>query len=251
MRLTLTFLLIAIVAFNVFALAQEHAAGHAWTYEGAEGPTHWGDLKTDYATCKVGKQQSPIDIKGAQKATLPAIQFDYKPAALHIIDNGHTIQVNYPEGSSITVGGKQYKLQQFHFHHPSEEAIAGKHQDMVAHLVHADAQGNLAVVAVLLSPGTANDLVNQLWKNIPKEKEKESAPANVQINVSNLLPSDRGYYTFTGSLTTPPCSENVKWFVLKSPTTLSNAEIAQFGKVYPHNARPTQPLNGRVIQESN
>jgi carbonic anhydrase len=251
MRLTLTFLLIALVTFNVLAFAQEHAAGHEWAYEGAEGPKHWGDIKTEYATCKVGKQQSPVDIKGAQKATLPAIQFNYQPVALHIIDNGHTIQVNYPPGSTISVGGKQYQLQQFHFHKPSEEAIAGKHQDMVAHLVHADAEGNLAVVAVLLSQGNSNEQVDELWKNLPKEKEKESTPANVTINAFKLLPIDRSYYTFSGSLTTPPCSEKVTWFVLKSPTTVSKSEIDQFGKIYPHNARPTQPLNGRMIQESN
>jgi carbonic anhydrase len=252
MRRCYTFLLFLIIALPALSNAQAHDAGHAWTYKGAEGPSHWGDLKSEYATCKlgIGKHQSPIDIRSAQVADLPAIQFDYKPAPLHIIDNGHTIQVNYPVGSSIQVGNKQYALKQFHFHRPSEELIDGKRHDMVAHLVHADSDGNVAVVAVLFSKSTANALVDQLWKNLPAEKEKESIVDNVQINVADLLPSDHGYYTYTGSLTTPPCSENVTWFVLKSASSLSASEIKQFGKIYPLNARPVQPLNDRVIQQT-
>ena len=250
MRLRHPFLLALVVAATAFLSAQEKATSHAWTYEGNEGPSHWGDLKAEYATCKIGKHQSPIDIRRAQKADLPAIQFDYQPAALRIIDNGHTIQINYPEGSSIRVGEKQYQLKQFHFHKPSEEAINGKHHDMVAHLVHSDADGNLAVVAVLLSKGKGNELIDQLWKNLPKEKEKESILDNVQINVASLLPSDHGYYTFPGSLTTPPCSENVTWYVLKSPMAISGSEIGKFGSIYPHNARPVQPVNDRVLQET-
>jgi carbonic anhydrase len=141
-------------------------------------------------------------------------------------------------------------LKQFHFHHPSEEEIDGKRHDMVAHLVHADQDGNLAVVAVLLEKGQASPLLDELWKSVPPQKEKEVAVDNVQINAADLLPSDHGYYTFTGSLTTPPCSENVTWFVLKSPNTLSEAELSQFAKLYPHNARPVQPLNDRSVQES-
>jgi len=230
--------------------AKEHSAGHAWTYSGADGPAHWGDLKSDDATCKLGKHQSPIDIRKPQKADLPAIQFDYKPTPLHIIDNGHTIQVNYASGSFIRVGDKEYQLKQFHFHRPSEEEIDGKRHDMVAHLVHADQDGNLAVVAVLLEKGQASPLLDELWKSVPAQKEKEVAVDNVQINAADLLPSDHSYYTFTGSLTTPPCSENVTWFVLKSVNALSEAELSQFAKLYPHNARPVQPLNDRIVKES-
>jgi carbonic anhydrase len=250
MRLPNPVLLALILVTTASLLAQEHTAAHAWTYKGADGPSHWGDLKPEYATCKIGKHESPIDIRNPQKADLPAIQFNYRPTPLHIIDNGHTVQINYAPGSSIQVGAKHYELKQFHFHRPSEEEVNGKRHDMVAHLVHADADGNVAVVAVLLSKGNANALLAQLWKNLPGEKEKESTLDNIQINAADLLPSDHGYYTFSGSLTTPPCSENVTWFVLKTPTSISAAEIGQFAKIYAHNARPVQPLNDRVVQET-
>jgi carbonic anhydrase len=134
------------------ACAQEHKSGH-WGYEGEDGPSHWGDLNPDYALCKNGHHQSPIDIRNPQEADLPAIRFDYKDSPLDIVDNGHTIMINYGTGSSIRVGGKQYTLKQFHFHRPYEERINGKSYDMVVHLVHADQEGNLAVVAVLLERG--------------------------------------------------------------------------------------------------
>jgi carbonic anhydrase len=203
------------------------------------------------ATCGVGKTQSPIDIEDAvaKKSDLPAIAFDYKPSPLKIIDNGHTIQVDYAPGSSITVQGKQYDLVQFHFHKPSEEKINGKTYDMVAHLVHRDRDGNLAVVAVLLQAGSANGLIDTLWNNIPKEKGKQSAVQGVVVNAADLLPANKAaYYTFSGSLTTPPCSEGVTWFVLKTPTSISKDEVTHFGHLYPMNARPTQPLNDREIR---
>jgi carbonic anhydrase len=158
--------------------------------------------------------------------------------------------VTYAAGSSIRVGDKQYALKQFHFHRPSEERINGKSHDMVVHLVHADPDGNLAVVAVLLDAGGDNALVRELWKDLPKEKGTEQKLDSVRINAANLLPSNRGYYTFTGSLTTPPCSENVTWFVLKHPTTVTTGEIERFSALYRHDARPTQPVYGREILES-
>jgi carbonic anhydrase len=184
------------------------------------------------------------------KTELPPIQFDYKPSALRIIDNGHTIMVSYDAGSSIRVGAVQYQLKQFHFHRPSEESIHGKTSDMVAHLVHADAEGHLAVVAVLLAHGKENALIRELWKHIPKEKGKETLVEDVKISVADLLPKDRGYYTFEGSLTTPPCSEGVTWFVLKQPVPISTDEVAEFSKVYARNARPVQALDGRVVRET-
>jgi len=150
----------------------------------------------------------------------------------------------------MSVAGKRYALKQFHFHRPSEEKINGKSYEMVVHLVHADQEGKLAVVAVLLQKGGDNPLVHRLWINLPKEKEKEEVLDSVQIDVNELLPADRGYYSFSGSLTTPPCSENVTWFVLKHPVTVSTAEIEQFSKLYQHNVRPTQPLYDRVVLES-
>jgi len=238
------------VALAVLCAAQEHHPEHTWDYGDALGPSHWGDLKPEFATCKNGHHQSPIDIRNPKKAALPPIHFDYKPSPLHIIDNGHTIMVNYSPGSFISVGDKKYTLKQFHFHRPSEEKINGKSFDMTVHLVHADSSGKLAVVAVLLQEGKDNPLVHELWSDLPKEKEKEERLDDIQIDVSRLLPSDRSYYTFSGSLTTPPCSENVKWFVLKHPTTISAEEIRQFSRLYRNDARPTQPLYDRVVLES-
>lgn len=239
-----TLCMVTALGFGAFARAE---GGH-WTYKDHGGPSEWGSLSADFATCKTGKLQSPIDIRGAKAADLPAIRFDYKPSALKIIDNGHTIQVNYAPGSSIDVGGARYELVQFHFHRPSEEKIDGKSFPMVAHLVHKNSAGKLAVVAVLLDKGGASETIDSLWKNIPREKEKETAVANTTLDVTKLLPENRDYYTFQGSLTTPPCGEGVTWLVLKSPLKIADAQIAAFGKIYPLNARPVQPLNGRTIQ---
>jgi len=236
--------MIPTLSLATVALADEHH----WAYRGHGGPSEWGSLDPEFGTCKLGKLQSPIDIRGAKAADLPAIKFDYKPSALKIIDNGHTIQVNYAPGSSIDVGGVRYELLQFHFHRPSEEKIDGKAHAMVAHLVHKNSAGKLAVVAVLLDQGGASELIDSLWKNLPKEKEKENVADNVTVDVAKLLPENKGYYTFQGSLTTPPCSEDVTWFVLKSPLKIADSQIAAFAKIYPLNARPVQPLNGRIIQ---
>jgi len=243
-------LAVALLTFGAAAFALE---GHPhWSYGGDTGPAQWGSLEEDYSPCSLGKTQSPIDIRDeiAKKADLPAITFDYKASPLEIIDNGHTIQINYAPGSSITVGGKRYDLVQFHFHKPSEEKINGKGFDMVAHLVHKDADGKLAVVAVLLEAGANNPFIKTLWDNLPKEKDAKTAVDAVKIDVADLLPKNRAYYTFAGSLTTPPCSEGVTWFVLKHPSTVSKDEVARFASVYPMNARPTQPLNGRDVRVS-
>ena len=234
------------------ALAADHGGGHHWTYAGETGPTHWAKMEKEFQSCGLGKHQSPIDIhtKQAKAADLPAIKFDYQPSPLKIIDNGHTVQVNYAPGSSIDVGGSKYELVQFHFHKPSEERLDGKSYDMVAHLVHKDAAGKLAVVAVPLKKGSENPLIETLWKNLPKEKEREQEAAGVTINVADLLPAKRGYYAFEGSLTTPPCSEGVRWMVLKDSSPISAGELAAFGKLYPMNARPVQPLNGREVMSS-
>jgi carbonic anhydrase len=241
---------IACIFVLAAASAQEHHPEHAWDYGEAHGPSHWGTLNPEYAACGNGHHQSPVDIRNPQKADLPSILFHYQPSPLHIIDNGHTIMVNYALGSFISVGGHEYALKQFHFHRPSEEKVNGKSYDMVVHLVHVDPDGKLAVVAVLLQQGQDNPLIGELWGDLPKEKEKEELLDQVQIDVNGILPADRGYYTYSGSLTTPPCSENVTWFVFKHPVTVSAAEIAQFSKLYRNDARPTQPLYDRVVLES-
>jgi carbonic anhydrase len=245
------FLTLSVVLEGCLALAQEaKPVENYWSYDGEEGPTHWGDLKPDYSICKLGQRQSPIDIRDAKKVSLPPIQFNYKPSAVKIINNGHTIQINYASGSFITVGDKRYELRQFHFHHPSEEHLKGKAYDMVIHLVHADSEGQLAVVAVLLRSASTNLLIQRLWENLPKTEGKEESVSAVEVNAAELLPKSLGYYTFEGSLTTPPCSEGVTWFVLNTPVEVSADQVAAFAKLYPHNARPTQLSNGRSISAS-
>lgn len=243
-------LLLVALAWAPAPLGAEPGSHPHWTYEGEHGPAHWGGMDQAYQECKIGHHQSPIDIRGAKAADLPAIEFSYQPSPLKVIDNGHTVQVTYAPGSSITVGDQKYELQQFHFHHPAEEKVNGKSYPLVVHLVHKNAEGKLAVVAVLLADGQANPFIAELWQHLPAEEGKEVAPEGVNVDASGLLPADRGYYTFTGSLTTPPCTEGVTWFVLKNPGQISKDQVAAFAKKFPHNARPVQPLNGRTIQAS-
>jgi len=239
----------------IFAVTLAHAsvafAGEAhWEYAGEHGPGHWGEMKADYAACGIGKVQSPIDIKGARKAQLPAIQFDYKDSPLNLVNNGHTVQVNFAEGSSITVDGKKYKLLQFHFHTPSEEATNGKRHAMVAHFVHKSDDGKLAVIGVLLDKGADNSAFGAAMNRMPTEAGEERSYANVRINAASMMPAKKGYYSFDGSLTTPPCSEGVKWMVMKEPVKISARQAAAFSKLYKMNARPLQTANGREILES-
>jgi carbonic anhydrase len=242
-------LLVVVAALSPrLAVAQHAEAEHAWSYEGASGPAKWGDLKSEYTVCRTGKHQSPIDIRNAKAADLPAIEFSYAPSPYRIVDNGHTVQVNVDPGSFITVGGRRYDLVQLHFHHPSEELINGQAYPMVAHLVHKDADGKLAVVALLLKTGQANPFIEALWKNMPSDVGQEHAPEGALIDLNRFLPASHGYYTFSGSLTTPPCSQDVTWFVLKRQVAISKAEVATFAAKYPHNARPVQPLNGRAVR---
>jgi len=220
-----------------------------WSYEGEGGPASWGNLRPDYATCATGKRQSPIDISDGIGVDLEPIKFDYKPSMFRIINNGHTVQVSVGRGSSITVMGRKYELQQVHFHRPSEERINGRGYDMVAHLVHKDYDGQFAVVAVLLTTGVENPLIQTFWNNLPLEVDQDLAP-DVAIDLTRLLPEKRDYYTYMGSLTTPPCTEDVLWLVLKQPQHVSPEQIEIFSRLYRNNARPVQAANNRLIKES-
>jgi carbonic anhydrase len=239
-----------ILAFLLSASFSHAQEQQHWSYEGATGPAHWADLKPDYSICKTGQEQSPIDIVNPVAEKLPPIEFHYLHSPLKLIDNGHTVQVNYAPGSYITVSEKRYELVQFHYHHPSEEAINGKHYDLVIHLVHKDAEGHLAVVAVLFNEGASNAGIKAVVEHIPTVKEKEIA-AGATVDATSLLPQTRSYYTFRGSLTTPPCSEGVTWFVLQTPSTLSNSELQTLLRLYAHNARPVQPVNARKVKAEN
>lgn len=225
-----------------------HGTDVHWAYSGDTGPDSWGRLKPEFQQCMLGKRQSPIDIRDGIPVQLDPIQFDYRPSGFRVIDNGHTVQVNVDPGNSIIVHGRRYELQQFHFHRPSEERINGRQYEMEAHLVHKDADGKLAVVAVLLDQGKAHPLVQQVWNNLPLEKGMEQA-ALTQMDLTQLLPEQRQYFTYMGSLTTPPCSEGVLWMVMKNPATISREQIGVFGKLYQMNARPVQATSGRLIKD--
>jgi carbonic anhydrase len=220
-----------------------------WPYSGESGPSHWAELDAKNAACAEGKSQSPIDIRtqDVEPTPLPKLMFDYRPGPLHIIDNGHSVQIDVEPGSMLRIGDTRYQLVQFHFHHPSEELLNGKPSEMVVHLVHRTAEGKLAVVAVLLRSGEPNATVEALWSHLPRQKEQEAVFKDVIIDPAGLLPADRSYFTYTGSLTTPPCSEGVHLVVFKSPSTVSKTELAAYAKIYPNDARPVQKLNGRRV----
>ena len=221
-----------------------------WDYAGNAGPEAWGQMQPEFSKCATGTRQSPIDIRGGIAVDLEPIRFDYRPSAFSVIDNGHTVQVNVEPGNAITITGKRYELVQFHFHRPSEERINGRQYDMVAHLVHKDVDGKLAVVAVLLDRGSAQAIVQAVWNNLPLEKGDE-VRAGTRIDLSQLLPEDRRYYTYMGSMTTPPCNEGVLWMVMKQPVPISVEQVSIFSRLYPMNARPIQQADGRLIKESN
>src|SRR5512143_407807 len=177
---------------------------HEWSYGGESGPQAWGRLQPEFSKCASGTRQSPIDIRDGIRVDLEPVQFDYQPSAFRVLDNGHTVQVNVAPGNSIEVMGRRFELTQFHFHRPSEERIEGRSFDMVAHLVHKDAGGRLAVVAVLLERGAAHPLVQSVWNNLPLEKGDEVG-ARTPLDLNQLLPKDTRYFIYMGSLTTPPC----------------------------------------------
>lgn len=229
---------------------QGHAAAGHWSYQGDAGPQSWGKLKPEFIKCTSGERQSPIDIRDGMKLQLDPVLFDYRPSAFRVIDNGHTVQVNVAGGNTIEVMGRRYSLVQFHFHRPSEERVDGRQFEMVAHLVHKDMEGRLAVVAVLLDQGSAHPLVQTVWNNLPLEKGEE-VPARAMLDLNALLPAERNYFTYMGSLTTPPCSEGVLWMVMKQPVQVSLEQIGIFARLYPMNARPIQAASGRLIKESN
>jgi carbonic anhydrase len=227
---------------------QEQHVAH-WGYVGEGAPEHWAELSPENRQCAIGTRQSPIDIREGIRVDLEKINFDYRPSNFAVLDNGHTIQVNVAPGNALQVMGRRFELLQFHFHRPSEERINGRQYDMVAHLVHKDPDGKLAVVAVLLERGRDQALIQNIWNNLPLEKGQPLAAPGL-LDMNQLLPEDRSYFTYMGSLTTPPCSEGVLWMVMRSPVQLSPNQISIFSRLYPMNARPIQAGSGRLIKES-
>jgi len=225
------------------ALAQHHH----WSYSGEGAPSHWGELDPDFAACASGKSQSPVDLPRSAKGEAKPLAFDYREGATKIFNNGHTVEVEYEPGSTLVVDGHAYELKQFHFHAPSENTIAGKHYPMEGHLVHADKDGHLAVVAVMFKEGKPNAFIETLWASMPAKESEEHVFA-APLDASGLLPAGRHYYRFAGSLTTPPCSEGVTWIVLSEPVTVSKPQLAAFTRTMGFaNNRPVQPLNARKV----
>lgn len=226
---------------------ETHAA--AWSYTGKTGPEHWGELCPAYELADTGKQQSPIEISDTVKADASALEFSYAPAKIDLVYNGHTIQENEERGSVLGIEGKQFSLKQFHFHAPSEHTLNGKHAPMEMHLVHKDETGRVAVVAIMIQEGEHNAALAPVWEYLPTEINKQKRVER-KFNAQAILPPTRDYYHYIGSFTTPPCTEDVLWYVLDTPITLSSKQIASFTKIINHNNRPIQPLNSRTVTRS-
>jgi carbonic anhydrase len=220
-----------------------------WSYEGATGPDKWGDLDPTSRVCSLGSQESPIDIVATIKAQLSPLQIAWAKQGDTIVNNGHTIQVNYAPGSTLTMGADTYTLLQFHFHRPSEHTIGGKSFPMEAHFVHRNDAGVLAVVGVLMTTDKPNAAFGKLVATMPTV-ENAQAKVDAGIDPNELLPAKRDYYFYEGSLTTPPCSEVVNWLLLTDPIEVAAADVASFAKVYPMNARSVQKLNRRFVLRS-
>jgi carbonic anhydrase len=225
------------------------AEGAHWSYGGKAGPDHWGSLSAANALCSAGSQQSPLDIAGAIKAEVPPISVDWKKEGGRIVNNGHTIQINMPAGSKLSRGDRAYELLQFHFHHPSEHLVEGRRWAMETHFVHqsADRKG-LGVLGVFLASGAANPAFARLAAAFPAAAGKEAALDGV--DPKGLLPASLAYWSYEGSLTTPPCSETVDWMMAMQPVEVAGADIAKFAALYPMNARPVLADNRRFILSS-
>lgn len=224
------------------------AEGAHWSYEGNTGPAKWGEIDNASRVCSVGVQQSPIDIKGSIDAKLPPLQFVWSKRAGTIVNNGHTIQLDFPEGNTLSIERQKYALLQMHFHRPSEHMIGGKGYPMEVHFVHRSAAGSLAVVGILMTAGKPNAAFNRIVQSMPQKKGH--AAADPAIDPMALLPDRHSYYRYSGSLTTPPCSETVDWHLLIEPVSVAEADITAFAKLYPMNARPVQPPHRRFLLKS-
>ncbi len=218
-----------------------------WGYGGAANPSAWGKLTPEFRTCAVGMEQSPIDLKDAVTGSSAPIIFNYKSSPLIVVNNGHTIRIDYAPGSSISIDGEVYTLLQFHFHTPSEHQIDGIATAMELHLVHRNLTDKLAVVGVMMETGTEHPLINKIWRSIPLSGQTNIIKTTT-INAADLLPTRKSYYSYAGSLTTPPCSEGVKWYVLESPISVAVEQLDRFKMFYPVDARPIQPSNDRIIE---
>ena len=241
MKKTIVFTCVMIISTSVFSGGKSH-----WGYSGHQGPENWAKLSADNYPCS-GKNQSPVNLSGFVESQLSPIVFNYNNGGHEILNNGHTVQVNYEKGSNIKIDDNTFNLLQFHFHAPSENHINGKSYPLEAHLVHADKNGNLAVVAIMFAAGSENKELKKAWSMMPKHAGDKYA-LSITIDINQILPKQRDYYRFNGSLTTPPCSEGVRWLVMKQVVTVSKKQIDAFKHVlHEPNNRPLQPINARII----
>lgn len=235
-----------LILIPMAGVAEDHTPH--WGYTGAGGPEHWGDLSPEFAPCKTGRAQSPIDIHQAVPLPVSFTAHRYRSVPVSVINNGHTIYVDVPPANYLIVQGKSYELQQFHFHAPSEHALQGRRADMVVHMVHKAPDGEIAVVAVPMVIGhDPNRLISIIWETVPTQLGRSARPWK-RINPARLLPHDRDrYYTYTGSLTTPPCTEGVRWLVMTEPITVTAGQVARFKELIGPNTRSLQAINGRPV----
>lgn len=224
-----------------FMVAPLLAQAADWGYAEQHRTAHWQD-----SACNEGKMQSPVNITEYAKAEMPPLELMYKSSPLMVMNSGHTVQAKYAPGSVLKVGGKSYGLLQFDFHTPSEHYISGTPYPMEMHLIHQAEDGELAIIAVMLKVGAQNPIIQGIWDNVPEDGLMRTVE-DVEYNALGLLPESWSYYRYVGSLTMPPCAENVQWFVMKAPIEISEAQLKAFQNVYPLNARPVQPLNERTI----
>jgi len=225
--------------------------GTEWGYAGPSGPEHWAEVSANYSVCATGTQESPIDLRGAVPARLGDLGIEWRPVPLRVANTGHSIQVDAPPGGRLTMEGRTYELLQFHLHHPSEHLLDGRRFPMEIHFVHRG-PGNdlLGVVAVLVEHGASNEALEAVLANMPAEAGTSRAVEGATVQPHRLLPAERGHLRYEGSLTTPPCSENVDWAVLTRPIQASPAQVDAFERLYANNARPLQPLHRRFLLRS-
>lgn len=227
----------------------ETAAPPDFGYGGKTGPSNWGALDPSYRTCSEGRRQSPIDLTGARASSLPPLRFSYEPAEVEVENNGHSLEVAFPQGSSIEIGDTEYQLDQFHFHSPSEHEVNGRSLPMEFHFVNRTAGDEVAVIGVLVTEGEAHPTIAKLAPALPSE-EGDTLPAAEEVNALDLLPpgpESAARWSYEGSFTTPPCTEGVSWNVFRDPIELSASQIASLREFYDGNNRPVQPLNGREL----
>ncbi len=238
-----------IVALSFGVSLPAYAAGDhvSWGYTGQESAKHWGDLSDAFDACKSGVAQSPVNIEKFVQEEGVISSMSYLPSPLEVENNGHSVSVQYQPGSGFHAGDKNYDLLGIHFHTPSEHYIDGAPYPMEAHFVHKSDDGDVAVIAVMLKVGAHNPVIEGIWQNVPSEGDVKEVAA-VEITASDLMPEDKSYYRYEGSLTTPPCTEDVQWFVMQEPIELSEEQLRAFQFVFPVNARPIQPLGARVVK---